>query len=223
MEHADNEGIPPSISVKYPSRQRTFRNSLELFYPSFSSSPRSVYPPFFVSPATTNKGSVPSSSTTSTFSSSTSFSAKMMRTLEPSTHHLLSISPFLPSRRLHPGRPYSPPCIFLPRFLFCRCDTFPSLFYRQAYFWIIHIQLVAILANFVRFLSTAVAKLRQSYHKKLWDEAFSIQRGWNLVNEHAECHVSLSSDREGIRKYVLSCDCARSAMHDHLWRYFGET
>lgn len=155
--------IPSSISVKYPSRQRTFRNSLELLYPSFSSSPRTVYPPFFVSPVTSNKGSVSSyfSFSSSSCSSFSSFSVKMMRTLESSVYHPLSIfhlPAFTPS--LFSSHPYSP-MLLPPRFLFCRRDTFPSLFRRQAYFWMIHIHFVAALTDLVPFLSCPL--LRNSH------------------------------------------------------------
>lgn len=177
-EH-DNEDMPPTISIKYPGRQRIFRNSLELLYPSFSSSPR-LSSPFFVSPATTNKGRA---STSFSFSSSSTFPVKMMRTLEPPLYHPFSIShpstpplfPFL-SRATLPSHSYSPRT---SSFAFPLLSTrhfsvalSPSSVFCAPYTSTIH---VAILANFVRSLPVAKSFFA-GRQRTLLEGALSIRR-----------------------------------------------
>lgn len=173
----DNEDIPPSISVKYPSRQRTFRNSLELFYPSFSSSPRSVYPPFFVSPATTNKGSASSTS------SSSSISVKMMRTLEPSTYHPFSISHTLLLLHDH---------LYSPR---TSSSAFPLLSTRHfsvalspSSIFLDHTH--PLRRNTRKFCPLPPCRETPSYDDEEFQCVLSIRRSEFSERKRAECHVS---------------------------------
>lgn len=136
--------IPFSISVKYLTQSRSTKDLPQLPRAPLSvifSSPRTLHPLFFVSPATTNKGSVSSSFTSS---SATTFSIKMMRTLEPSMYHPLSIFHLLtlPSPSLfscasssafpllsprHFSVALSPPSIFLDDTLRCNIRGFCPL------------------------------------------------------------------------------------------------